>query len=46
MGKMKCQREIWYVAKMRESCLYVDNISLCVERKPSESMEGIVVDEL
>ena len=32
--------------KMRESCVYVYTIILCVESKSSESMVGIVVDEI
>ena len=30
------------MSKMRESCVYVDNVSLCVKRKYIESMEIIV----
>ena len=44
--EMKRQIELPYVLKIRESCVYVDNISLCVESKSSDSMEGILVDEI
>ena len=37
---------IRYVSKMRESFVYVDNISLCVERKSRESMLGVIVDKI
>ena len=43
---MKHQRELRYVAKMRESCVCVDSISLCDESKFNESMIGIVVNQI
>ena len=43
---MKHRRELRYVAKVRENCVYMDNISLCIEINATECMVGIVVNKM
>ena len=42
---MKRRQGLQYY-EMKESCMYVYNIILCVEIKSTKSMVGIVVDEI